>query len=60
MTSLRNSAQDYEFNLINWLVKLLSTIGYYSFNRYMVAKGYNLKFTMYIHKMSAKKSLIIS
>ena len=59
MNSIKKASQDYSFNLSDYLVLLLRCIGYYSFNRYMVKEGYNLKYTLWIHKLEAtgKKKL---
>ena len=62
MNSVKKASQDYSFNLSDYLVLLLRCIGYYSFNRYMVKEGYNLKYTLWIHKLEStgKKSLTFS
>ena len=54
MNSIKKASQDYSFNLSDYLVLLLRCIGYYAFNRYMVKEGYNLKYTLWIHKLEAK------
>ena len=54
MTSIKKASKDYSFNLSDYLVLLLSCIGYYAFNRYMAKEGYNLKYCLWIHKVESK------
>lgn len=54
MKNIKKASEDYSFNLIYYLVSLLKSVGYYSFNRYMVRNGYNLKFCLAIHRFSVK------
>jgi len=56
MKNIKKASEDYSFNLIYYLVNLLKSVGYYSFNRYMVKRNYNLKFCLAIHKIAAKNS----
>ena len=55
MKSLQKAAKDQNFNLVDWLITLLEVTGYYSFNRFMVKQGFNIKFALYIHSVVAAK-----